>query len=128
MSFPAPFNLLLKVLSNDVLMATLTKGYIAVIQDLSNLAKRIDSDQESPDMPNAVTLELAVRKFLSCLKKDNFSIEGLFTELFPLVTAHSEAVENDSRIKQILEAIEAELGLEEHTEAIDDDDYEYAEV
>lgn len=127
MSFPTPFRLLLKVLSNDVLMATLAKGYIAGIQDLSNLAKRIDSDETSEDMPNAVALEYAVRKFLLCLEKDNFSIEGLFTELFPLVTAHSETVENDSRIKQILEAIEAELGLEEHMEAIDDD-YEYAEI
>ena len=127
MSFPTPFRLLLKVLSNDVLMANLARGYIAGIQDLSNLAKRIDSDETSEDMPNAIALEYAVRKFFSCLKEDNFSLEGLFTELFPLVTAHSEAVENDSRIKQILEAIEAELGLEEHMEAINDE-YEYAEI
>ena len=126
MSFPTPVRLLLKVLSNDVLMANLARGYIAGIQDLSNLAKRIDSDQDSTDCPNAIALEYAVRKFLSCLKEDNFSLEGLFSELFPLVTAHNESVENDSRIKQILEAIEAELGLEEHMEAIDD--YEYAEI
>ena len=126
MSFPTPFRLLVKVLSDDVLMATLAKGYIAGIQDLSNLAKRIESDQESTDMPNAIALEYAVRKFFSCLKEDNFSLEGLFTELFPLVTAHSESVENDGRIKQILEAIEAELGLDEHMEAIDE--YEYAET
>ena len=77
-------------------------------------------------MPNAMTLELAVRKFFACLEEDKFSLEGLFTELFPLTTAHSESVENDGRIKQILEAIEAELGLDEHMEAIDE--YEYAEI
>ena len=127
MSIPTPVKLWLKVLSNDVLMAAVAKGYIAGIQDVSNLAKRIDSDETSDDMPNAQILEMACRRFFSYLEKQGFSFEELFEECFPLVVAQGKAIEADKRVEAILEKIEADLGLDQHMDALDDN-YEYAEI
>ena len=126
MSFPTPFRLLVKVLANDVLVANVAKGYIAAIQDVSNLAKRIDSDETSDDMPNAVILEMAVRQFFSYLEKQGFSFDELFEECFPLLVNQGKIVENDKLVASILEKIEAEVGYEAHLNSLKG--YEYAEV
>lgn len=110
------FSLLVKILANDVLVTALKGGYQAGIQDLSNICKRIESDETSDDMPQAQLVEVAVRKFLTHLKEGDFDIEALFGELFPLVIQHGLNVEADEDIKDILENIEDELNNDEYLE------------
>jgi hypothetical protein len=103
MSISSVANFLITIMSDDRVAAAMARGYIAAVQDVSNVAKVIKSGNPQAQYPNAMAVELGLRRFLKTLDDSDFSIEGLSQELFPLLHAHQEAMISDRALNLFIE-------------------------